>query len=177
MLASGAGTRAEKPLPKAEAASTGAAQCGSASEGATGLQPYDASPSPRRPGAGVLTPIAALLELLDRLIERPSTFGSLFAILQFLAGLLVMIGIGWGKDKGRGYYLLGLPLGTVFFGCVAGWCTQMLMLAGLWLFGWFTQLAALCCGSAGLAFFGYEFCLKAAEVKAHELATHTLTGH
>ncbi|HEY1615898.1 MAG TPA: hypothetical protein VGF97_19660 [Rhizomicrobium sp.] len=157
-----------------EAAGAGAL-CGSATEGATGLQPYT-SPSPQHRGAGVFAPIEALLGLLDRLIEQPSTFGSVFAILQFLAGLLVMIGIGFGKrERGSGYYLLGLPLGTVFFGYVAGWCTQMLMLAELWLFSWFTQLAALCCGSAGLAFFGYEFCIKAAEVKAHELATHTLT--
>jgi hypothetical protein len=162
-----------------EKAASNLGRCSSEPAPFGGLEPSDA-PQPKPPspysGSGILLPLMAFATLLERLIAQPSDFGSFFAIAQFSVGLLIVLWFGWGEKKSAPFYYFVLPLGTILAGCLVGWCTQMLMLAGLGLFGWLTSLAGLCCGGTGLGFVCYEFCVKAAELQTHHTVTRVLTG-
>src|SRR5215469_15727016 len=78
-------------------------------EEVTGLQtpgssalgnPSDPSPPPQPRPTGVMGFYVPLVAVLERLIEEPSTFGSVFALAQFVVGFLVVIAMGWGRQRG-----------------------------------------------------------------------------
>jgi hypothetical protein len=150
--------------------------CSPVPRGAEGLNPF-APPAPQPAhGMGLLSPIVALFAVIGQLVFQPSVFGSLVALLQFAAGFAVMLSTNRDENKPAVYWYLWFPLGVVFFACVAGWLVQIVMLAGLGLFGWFTRIAGLCCGGGLTGLFGYEFSRKAVELKTHEIITKKLTG-
>ncbi len=157
--AAGVGGDACSPVPRREA---------------EGLNPF-AAPQPRPTGGlGILAPVAALFATIWQLLAQPSAIGTLLAFLQFAAGAFLMIWGSRGERKEAPYYLFFFPVGTVAIACILGWAVQLVMLAGLGLFKGFTDIAGLCCGSGSLAYLGYQFCLKAVEVKASTAAEKTL---
>lgn len=164
---------AESYICNLKKAGLNATDCSPVQERVEGLNPYAAPPPAPSGGAGVLTPIVAAFAVVSQLVNQP-TIGSIFALLQFAAGLVMMLWLNWGEKKQAIYYYLWLPLGTVFLACVAGWLMQGLLLGGLAPFGWFTGLAGICCGSGAFGFLGYEFFLKAVEVTTDEAAQDAL---
>ena len=120
--------------------------------------------------SGIVSPIVALFDTGWHLIVQPSFFASLFAISSFaiaavLAGLLMArANITWHPYAGPAIFAFG----TIALACVVAACLKLSMQGGLYLFGWFTSIAGLCCGSAGVAATGYAFFLKTIEVRVHE---------
>ena len=159
-----------------ESAGLGGDRCSPVPQGPEGLNPY-ATPSEPSHGAGILSPLVAFLAVIWQLLIQPSAIGSLLAMLQFAAAVFLMIWLNRGERKEAPYYLFFFPLGTVGIACVLGWGAQVVMLAGLGLFKWFTDLAGLCCGSGTVGYLGYQFCLKAVEVKATETAEKKILKH
>lgn len=120
--------------------------------------------------SGIVSPVVALLDTAWHLVIQPSFFASVFAICSFaiaalLAGLLMAsANITWHPYVGPSIFAIG----TIALACVVAACLKITMQGGLQLFGWFTSIAGLCCGSAGLAATGYAFFLKTIEVRVHE---------
>jgi hypothetical protein len=141
-----------------------------------GLNSFAPPVEPHRGGLGILSPFVALFAVIEQLVFQSSAFGSFVALLQFAAGFAAMIWLNRGEKKEPVYYYLWFPLGVVFFACVAGWLVQIVMMAALLLFGWFTRIAGLCCGGSLAGLFGYEFSRKAVELKTHEIIKKKLTG-
>ena len=136
--------------------------------------PRDSLPAPVvghwADGMSMVTPFIALLDTAWHLIIQPSFFASVFAVSAFviaaiLAGLLMASAhITWHPYAGPSIFAIG----TIALACLVAACLKISMEGGLYLFGWFTSIAGLCCGSAGVAATGYAFFLKTIEVRVHE---------
>jgi hypothetical protein len=158
-----------------ESAGMGGQACGPVRGQVAGLNSY-AAPERVSGGAGVLSPVVALFAVVWQLLAQPTAIGKFLALLQFAGGLFAMLWASRGERREAQFWLFALPLGTVALACLFGWSLQLVMLAGLGLFGWFTRLAGLCCGSGTLGYLVWQFCLKAVELKAHETAVKKIVG-
>jgi hypothetical protein len=122
-------------------------------------------------------PASLFLALFDtawHLVIQPSVFASLFAMFALALGgivagtLMSLPGFTWHPFVGSMVFCIG----TVAAACLAAWGMQMLMEGGLYLFGGITQIAGVCCGGAGVTFFGFTFFKKTLEVGIDERIDH-----
>jgi hypothetical protein len=150
--------------------------CSPVRERPAGLDPYAAPPPAPSRGLGILVPVAALFAVFWQLLDQPTAIGKFLALFQFAGGFFGVLWASRDERKEAPFWLFGLPLGTIALACVLGWCLQLVMFAGLTLFGEFVKLAGLCCGGSMITYVGWQFGLKWVELKTHETAVKKIVG-
>jgi hypothetical protein len=124
----------------------------------------------------LVMPVAAFLDTGWHLIVQPSLFGSVFALFSFIVGgVLAGAAMAMSRWDYPGYFgPLVWCIGSIACACLVAFCLKELMEGALYLFGQFTQIAGLCCGSAGVTYFGYTFTVKAVEGQVHGAVEHVI---
>lgn len=120
----------------------------------------------------ILMPLVAAYETAAEAIDQPSWFGKIVVVLQLLAGFAITWLLLFGTDGRKDPHILAVvifwPIGTIVFGSLFAFALQILMLAALTVFSFFTSLAAGAAGASGILGFGYWIFGRMAERRVEE---------